>query len=100
MPVFPPRPPYRPESQPLSGLVYVAGRAESPKSVLAPPRVSAAHLDLGSSTLTPGVFILALNIKGAVFPEGLDALSGYLPALIEINASAVHPQLQRLNQLD
>ena len=45
----------------------------------------------------PGVFILALNIKGAVFPEGLDALSGYLPALIEINASAVHPQLQRLN---
>jgi hypothetical protein len=28
-----------------------------------------------------------LNIKGAVFPEGLDALSGYLPALIKINAS-------------
>jgi hypothetical protein len=46
---------------------------------------------------TMGAFILALNIKGAVFPEGLDALSGYLPALIEINASAVHPQLQRLN---
>jgi hypothetical protein len=41
--------------------------------------------------------ILALNIEGAVFPEGLDAFSGYLPALIEINASAVHPQLQRLN---
>jgi hypothetical protein len=42
-------------------------------------------------------FILALNIKGAVFPERLDALSGDLPALIEINASSVHPQLQRLN---
>jgi hypothetical protein len=42
-------------------------------------------------------FTLALNIKGAVFPEGLDVLSGYLPALIEINVSAVHPQLQRLN---
>jgi hypothetical protein len=41
--------------------------------------------------------ILALNIKGAVVPESLDVLSGYLLALIEINASAVHPQLQRLN---
>src|SRR5262245_45502932 len=41
--------------------------------------------------------ILALNIKGAVFPEGLDAFAGYLPALIEINDSAVHPELQRLN---
>ena len=44
-----------------------------------------------------GTIILALNIKGAVLPESLDVLSGYLLALIEINASAVHPQLQRLN---
>src|SRR5262245_50307928 len=68
-----------------------------PSTAAQSPRSANGSSDPSGLNTHTGVFILALNIKGAVFPERLDALSSDLPALIEINASSVNPQLQRLN---